>query len=44
MIDLRVKKLTSAVFNGIVFNPKRTIEILGIREQGKKLFNLWHCF
>ena len=39
MIDLRVKKLTSAVFNGIVFNPKRTIEILGIREQGKKLLD-----
>merc|ERR1712079_182751 len=37
MIDLRVKKLTSAVFNGIVLNPQRTIEIIGIRDQGKKL-------
>merc|ERR1712241_198899 len=33
MIDLRVKKLTSAVFNGIVLNPQRTIEIIGIRDQ-----------
>merc|ERR1719189_1967235 len=33
MIDLRVKKLTSTVFKGIVWNSQRTVEILGLRDQ-----------
>ena len=36
MIDLRVKKFTSTVFKGIVWNSQRTIEILGLRDQGKR--------